>query len=299
MSKVTEGQGLGTTIMSYEDLNVLRADTFDLSQYTNLMRAQSSDQKTFRNILPGEIKKGKKKRGCGKLPDPGCLSTYEFEAEITDNRMIDEVLDPCDAEQLDGLDDDYTSTTEEGWTLDEASELFKYVSTKCQETKVTVDKDSNYRTVIADMVLELQKLMFETFGFYAPKRNRFVVTVYPDVQASIKGLNLGCCDYQMVGRDELANDFKVKALAGLDYGVNPDGIEIMVYVPDLIFTRTMCELPLTRYTINQTGYKPNTLRYFASEDYGHSVFEYPNKEKTDTVAVVPGVKLSVKETPTP
>lgn len=294
MSKVTTGQGMGTTVMTYQDLNILRADYFDISFYTNLMRAESSDQKTFRNILPATIKKGKKKRGCGKLDDPSCLSTYEFTAEVTDNRMIDEVLDPCDEKQLEGLDDDYADNSKAAFALDEAVDLFEYISTKCQETKVDAAAAPNFKDIISDMVLELQKLMFDTFGFYAPKRNRFVVAVAPEIQAALKKLNFNCCDYQMVNRDELSNDFKVKGVMGLDYGIVPEDIQIMVYVPELTFTRTECEFPLERSSINQTGYKPGTFRYFGSEDYGHSVFEYPNKEKNTTVPVVPGVKLTAK-----
>lgn len=188
------------------------------------------------------------------------------------------------------------------WADSEAKSLFNYIESILETSSVVVT-GKTYKEVIEDMIVEVEDKLFEDLGALAPSRDMVVVTVNNKVASELKKLNLACCDANMVSRDALSNDYDVKALAKLPKKVNPKDIEIMVYVPNFVFARTMCEMGLTQTTINQTGYKPNTNRWFAFEDYGYDLLHYPKDLETANPKVKPvfvGVKLSISApTPTP
>lgn len=292
-TNLKSGYGYGKTVISYSDMNLLRSKMFDVTKYANIMRGNKGMEARFRNILPPTVKDNVSITGCGKLPDPSCLTSYEFSAKIDKNRIIDEISDPCDWALIGQLGTEYATEGTLAWSRAEAKGIFNYVSTKLQETTKT---GTDVKVLIEDMVLELEDLLYEQMGDLAPTRETFIVTVNSKLASDLKKANFNCCDVGMVTRDALSNDFDVASVDKLPNGINPAGVEVMVYVPYFVFELTMCEQGLEHSLINQTGYKPNTNRWFAFEEYGFDTFHYVD----DTNAVVPvifGVKKSAVVTP--
>lgn len=290
---IKTGYGVGKTVTSYEDITVLRNKAFDLNAFITIMRGDNKANATFRGILPPKVTSDVSITGCGKLPDPSCLSSYEFNAKIDKNRVIDEIADPCDVAMLDSLITEYSANGAVAWANDEAKKAFTYIASKTVETKA---KSTNVRELIEDMILEAEELAFKEMGDLAPSRDLFVVTVNNKIASDLKKLNLACCDANMVSRDNMSNDFDVKAIAKLPLRVNPENVEIMVYIPNFVFLRTMCSTNgMTHTELNQTGYAPGTHRFFAKEDYGHAIFEYPVSGTVKEIFV--GVKKTGVVTP--
>lgn len=299
MTTVT-GRGFGKQVVTYEDSNILRAKTFPAELYANFMRGRRGMSTVFRQVLPPTITEGDVRLGCGKLPDPTCLTSFEFTASITKSRKIDEMAENCDVNLAGELMAGYLANGSARWATHEARKLFEFIGTDATETAVT--GTNNRIEDIEGMILELEESLVDELGDLAPERSEFIVLVNSKVESELRSLNFHCCALADQTKSSTANYYGVKQVTHVPRTILPSTLEILVYVPNFAFGLTMCTHEFSGQVVtNQFGYRPNTMRFFGEEDYGFESFHY--LDKTDTTdgpqGTVKQIGYAIKKSVTP
>jgi len=237
----TTGWDAGIYKINYVDIEALRVEMFDVSGYINLLRDETGINNIFENVLPPVITTGNIRTGCVKLPDPNCLTTYTFAAAMDKERIVDTVIGPCNVALLGNKIAQYASDGVNMWALDEAKHVFQFIGSTLG-TAESVASGTNIRVAITDAILELEQKLFEELGDLAPRRDRFRVLVSRNAENELANSQYVCCNWNMVEANPLANLFGVEAVIALPLNLMPTGYDIIVYVPNFLFLKTMCKI---------------------------------------------------------
>lgn len=289
---VVTGRTFGKQEVTYEKMNILRAETFPAELYANFLRGRRGMSTVFSQILPPQVTTGSVRLGCGKLPDPTCLTSFQFTATIDKSRKIDEIAEKCDVDLAGEMMTGYVDQGTARWATHEARELFNFIATGATETVVT--GTNNRIEEIEGMILELEDSLVAQLEDLAPSREEFIVLVSSKVESELRSLNFHCCALADQTKSSTANYYGVKQVTHLSRTIMPDGLDIIVYVPNFVFGLTMCTHEFGGQSIgNVPGYRPDNWRFFGEEDYGFQGFEYLEGNN-----VVP-IKYAIKKTVTP
>lgn len=291
----TTGRGFGKTKVTYEDMNVLRSNVFKAENYANFLRGRQGMSTVFRQILPPTVTEGPVRTGCGLLPDPTCLTSFEFSAKVDKSRKISEYAEKCDAAMAGELMRGYLDGGTARWGTHEAKELFKFVDSKATETNT---KATDVLIQIEQMTLELEESLFAQLGDLAPERSEFIVLVSSTVESELRQRNWTCCALADQTKSPLANYYGVKQVTALPRTVMPAGAEIEVYVPNFMFGLTMCTEEFAQRVIdNNPKYRPGSLWFFGEEDYGFQAFNFLVEGKDEPIEIKAAIKKSVATPP--
>lgn len=297
---VTTGRTNGKQRIAYETINALRTDVYDIAAFIQVMRGRRGLKTTFESIMPPTVQKGDIRVGCGKLPDPKCMTTFQFTAEITKERLIDEISNPCDANELasNGLLTQYAAKNATAWSTDEARDVFAFISSVLNAITIPVDVVNIYEaieTIVAQVLVGLH----DAYGDLAPKRADLMIALSPNVESLLRRQRLmsECLPLSEMTTGGNANMWGTMGVTTLDHAVSPAGVDIMVYVPNLVFTVTTCENDPEINQFNAPGYEPNSIRNFAKENYGFQRFQYPKEDLTDVEDGYVGGKYTITPAP--
>lgn len=296
------GNGYAFGSLNVEDIQSMRDMVLPIGNFITVKRATFVGDTEFRGILPPTVKNADLSTywgACGKLEDPTCLTTYKMRNAMDyAYRKIDEISDPCDWNQLGNtLRGEYLALTGESWAWDELTTTMTYIDGELTETTVDPADVVNVRQLIEKMILEYLKISNSEMGRLGTKRRDLVVLVSGDIASAITESDLGCCQLADMTKGNTTNVWKVKRVVDMEFGYMPDGTQIMVYDPTKLFYWTFCEHNPDFSQMNQSGYKPNSIRFFAWENYAYDKLNWFNPSTPeDIVIVTTGIKYS---TPTP
>lgn len=243
------GMGMYSTI-NYPTINALRIREFNVEGFINTLRDENGVYNVFRNILPPKVTNQAITTGCVKLPDPDCLTTYTFAAAIDQERIIDNIIDPCDVALLGDVLDGYTINGVRAWALDEAKNVFNFIGstiTTTQPTQVNCNLLSACNTVragIEDAIVNLESKLYAELGDLFPGREMYRVLLSTAAASQLAKENvLPIFNWRDTGERDRAivNVFGVEGVYEIPINLMPQGFDIIVYIPRFLFLKTMCK----------------------------------------------------------
>lgn len=290
-SSIIEGHGVGLTHLTYEDINMIRSRVMNINNFITLRRGVDGKTVVFEDILPAVVQHIKLEdiKGCGLLPDPNCLSIYNFTADIDTQRLINDIVTKCDWSHLGRLQGKYTARTAEAWAKDEIKEVFKWLLSTLPASTVT--PVASERLLIENLVNEVEAQLFTDMGDLAPDRSEIIVVVGANHASALREIGFYCCDIARAKTNPEANIWDVKAVYNAPRWAGVGADEILVYVPALKFEVTTCENAPAIEELRDANYPRGTARISGSEFYGFQGLEFGKRDKTNSVVVVnAGVK---------
>lgn len=277
MATPINGAGAFLQKLTYQDLTELRSETYDVSAFMNIRRALPGEKIVFTKILPPTVKTGTVATGgCGKLPDPDCMSAFEFTAKITNEREVNTIATACDWQAMTNKQKaEFQAEAVSAFSIDEMKRAMDFIATSLPETESVIVEAPNARIFIERMILETLKKSHADLGTLSVRRQDLIVVVSPDVESDLNELGLACCELDGATPAGATNTFKVNNLVVASYDFLPTGVDVMVYDKRLFFGVTSCEQEIIQRELTQAEYKPGTVQTYGSERYGFQTFQYP------------------------